>query len=101
MGWEDQVSADVKVLGADAVVTAMAETAAHTDERGYSKEAVAALKWNHLAFWALPRTLSVDPGELRMVDGMYFRSWVCVLDGVSVDGHVYTNDAGSCTVCGF
>ena len=99
--WQRQILADTKVHGAEAVLKAMVETANHTAERGYTKEALATLQWHKLAAWALPRALSVDPEELRFIDGTYFRSWVCELDGVKIDGHVYTDSQGSCTICGF
>jgi uncharacterized membrane protein YeaQ/YmgE (transglycosylase-associated protein family) len=100
VGWQKQMAADVQVHGPEAVLKAMVETGNVTAERGYTKEAFAALHRHKRAGWALPRVLALDPEGLRLIDGVYFRAWVCELDGVTVDGHSYADGRGSCTVCG-
>ena len=93
--WQDAVKEDVSMLGAELVAKAMADTSDELERRRYSRAAVAALKWNRLAFWALPRAGVQD---LQLLDGLYFRPWVCALDGISVDGHV--SPPGFCAECG-
>lgn len=99
--WQKQVTEDMHTFGAELVTQAMVDTAEAVEDRRYSKQATALMKWHGIAFWALPRALALDPTELRMIDGMYHRAWVCEVDGAVIDGHMYVKDQGSCVVCGY
>ena len=99
--WQDQILLDMEMVGVDEVVEAVMETCRFTDDRNLTAEAKSALKWNGYCWWAVPRSLSVVRDELRLMGGVYFRSWICELDGVRVDGHIYVNaGSGACQQCG-
>lgn len=99
--WHTQVQADVENFGADKVIEAMVDTCKVVDERNMPAEARTALRWNNYPWWALPRALSVVDDRIILVDGFYFRSWVCELNGVKIDGHLYVDEgSGACQVCG-
>jgi len=101
VAWADVVIDDIREFGPELVTEAMVRTADLTDQRRYSKQALALLKWRGMAEWALPRALSVKPDELVLLDGVYHRAWVCELDGVKIDGHIYVQEgSGCCQVCG-
>lgn len=101
MKWQDQVRLDMEVTAVDVVFEAMMETCRFTDDRNISAEAKAALREHGLCWWAIPRSLAVTHDELRLMGGIYFRAWVCELDGIKVDGHIYVNaDSGCCQICG-
>lgn len=101
MTWQDQIQLDITTLGAEPVVEAIMETCRFADDRNISLEAKSALRWNNYAWWALPRSLAVVKDELRLIGGIYFRAWVCELNGVRIDGHVYVNEgSGCCQQCG-
>lgn len=101
MTWHENVQADVERLGAEAVTEAIVDTCRVTDERGMSAEARTALRWNGYAWWALPRALSVVDDRVLFMDGYYHRAWVCQLNGVTIDDHIYVNEgSGCCQVCG-
>jgi len=103
VSWQKQVMADVETFGADVVLKAMVDTGNAFIDRNYSQQSQSLLHWHKLAGWALPRALALDPDELRLIDGYYYRAWVCYLDGVKIDGHVYTEKDGvglRCAVCG-
>jgi len=99
--WQDQVKLDMEMSSPEHVVAAITATCKFTDDRGMSSEAKSALRWNGYAWWALPRSLAIKDDELRLVEGLYFRSWVCELNGVRIDGHIYVNSgSGCCQQCG-
>ncbi len=101
MSWQDQILRDIDINTAESVVESIITTSKYMDDRNYPAEAIAMLKWHGYAFWALPRGLTADRELLRLVNGVYFRSWFCVLDGVKIDGHIYVNSgSGCCQVCG-
>lgn len=101
MIWQDQIQLDITTVGAEAVVEAVMETCRFADDREIPMEAKAALRWAGYCWWALPRSLAVVKDELRLIGGIYFRAWVCELNGVKIDGHVYVNQgSGCCQVCG-
>lgn len=99
--WHAQVQADAERLGPDKVIEAIVDTCKVTDDRNMPAESRTALRWNGYAWWALPRALSVADDKILLIDGYYFRSWVCALNGVIIDGHLYVNEgSGACQVCG-
>lgn len=101
LDWMDHIRRDVAEHGGHTVITAMADTAMAMEERDYSKQAQAAMRWRKKPFWALPDPLMLDATAVRLRDGFYWRAWICVLDGVDVDGHVYVNQgSGCCQICG-
>ena len=95
--WAGQVLADMRVHDAAVVAEAIRVTADAVDKRSITRQQVALLKWYGYAFWALPRALSLLGKDVRLLDGMYFRTWVCELDGVTIDGHI---GGVVCQVCG-
>lgn len=99
--WQDVVVRDIDKHTPDTVVEAIVQTSKHLDERDYPAEALAMLKWHGYAFWALPQHMTISDHSLRLINGLYFRSWFCELDGIKIDGHVYTNrGSGCCQACG-
>lgn len=101
MTWQEQVKLDMAMLDVDQVLEAIMETCRFTDDRKLPAEAKSALKWNGYCWWAVPRSLAVVKDELRLIGGVYFRAWVCELDGIKVDGHIYVNEgSGCCQICG-
>ena len=101
MKWQEQIKLDIAQVGAEIVVQAIMDTCKFTDDRSLAKESSSALKWNGYAWWAVPRSLAVVHDELRLMGGVYFRAWVCELDGVEVDGHIYVQEgSGCCQQCG-
>ena len=96
-GWQKKVKADMEVMKHDDVIAAIMATCKLTDQRKLSAESRVALRWNQYAWWALPAPLFSD--DLKLVDGVYFRAWVCTLDGVLVDGHTYMG-FDYCQICG-
>jgi len=92
---------DIEQFGAGLVIQAIADTHEHVDERRYRASQKAALKWNGYAHWALPNGLYISKDMLRLVNGVYFRAWVCRIEETVIDGHVYVNQgSGCCQVCG-
>ena len=101
MKWQEQVKLDMAATSAETVIEAILDTCKFTDDRQMSAESKSALKWNGYAWWAVPRSLAVVADELRLMNGVYFRAWVCELDGVKIDGHIYVNEgSGCCQQCG-
>ena len=101
MPWQEQIKLDMGTHGAEAVVAAIMGTCKFTDDRNLAKEVKTALRWNGYAWWAIPRSLAIVQDELRLIEGAYFRAWVCELDGVKIDGHIYVNEgSGCCQQCG-
>jgi hypothetical protein len=99
--WHSQVKSDINLHGPEVVVGAIADTCKVTDENRMPAEARTALRWNNFPWWALPRPLSVVDDRIMMFDGLYYRSWVCLLNGVKIDGHLYVDQgSGACQVCG-
>lgn len=101
MAWQDQVKQDMANVGTEEVLDCIMQTCRFTDDRNLPTEAKSALKWNGYCWWAMPRSIAVIKDELRLIDGLYFRAWVCELDGVKIDGHIFVNEgSGCCQICG-
>jgi hypothetical protein len=101
VSWQQHLVADVAKYGADAVVEAVVLTHDFVKERRVTAEQRAILRWHGYAWWALPQQLFVAPDMLVMREGVYHRAWLCELDGVVIDGHVWDNTrSGCCQVCG-
>jgi hypothetical protein len=99
--WKTQVQADIDKHGANLVIEAVADTCKVTDERNMSAEARTTLRWNNYPWWAVPRPLSVVDDRILLFAGLYYRAWICELNGVKIDGHMYVNQgSGACQVCG-